>query len=130
MEAVSRPPCIGYSLARPSHPPLSVLLRNGHSGEWWNVADNTRARRKWRSRDKELITLSCCHTACHAPTGIDILVRVRSRVTIRECLEESNDLVLFLIRQTEIADRHVLIVFDLRHRPAIDLFRCSCWAMP
>src|SRR6266478_2445597 len=93
MEALSRPPCVGRSFPLvPGIRRLASYLRNGRSGEWWNVADSARTRRKWRSRYQELITLSTCHTTCHAPTRIDILVWVRSRETIRECLEESNDL--------------------------------------
>src|SRR6266478_6468852 len=43
--------------------------------------------------------------------------------------EESNDLVFLLIRQAEIAGRHVDIVLDLGGRPAVYFFRCSCRAM-
>ena len=71
-----------------------------------------------------------CHATCHAPPRVDILVRVRSRVTIRECLKESNDLVFFLIRQMEVTSRHVHIVFDLRQRPAVHPFGCSGRAVP
>ena len=76
-----------------------LYLRNRHSGERWNVADIRGARRKWRSRDKERIPLSGSRSTHHAPTRIDIiLVGIRSGVAIRERLQESNDLILFLIR--------------------------------
>src|ERR1700757_2373802 len=97
MEAVSRPPCI-CSFSPVIAGIRLFYLRNRLSGERWNVADVRRARRKWRSRDQERIALRGSRSTHHAPARIDIiLVGIRSGVTIRERLQESNDLILFLI---------------------------------
>src|SRR2546425_6756681 len=91
--------------------------------------DSRRARRKWRSRDERLVTLSPGRTTRHANTCKGIAVGVRSRETIRECSQEDDDQVLLVIRQAETTDRHVEIVRDLRRRPAIYFFGLSCRAV-
>ncbi len=60
----------------------------------------------------------CGGVAGHANTGEGIAVGVRRRETVRECLQEGDDLVLFRIRQAEHTRRRVEIVWDLFHRPA------------
>jgi hypothetical protein len=44
-------------------------------------------------------------------------------------LQESRDQVLLVIRQAEITDRHVDVVRDLGHGPAVHLFRRSLRAV-
>src|SRR5215469_12495652 len=112
------------------HPNHSVHLRYSRFGDRLDATDSRCARRKFRSRNKELITLGLSRSTGHASTRKGISVWVRSRVTVRECLQESNDLVLFLVRQTEITACHVDVVRDLRHRPAVHFFCCSCRAVP
>ncbi|MEA2542189.1 MAG: hypothetical protein QOH35_3555, partial [Acidobacteriaceae bacterium] len=48
-----------------------------------------------------------CRVTGRASTRIGIAVGVRGRETIREGLQERNDLVLLLIRQAEHPSRHV-----------------------
>ncbi len=69
-------------------------------------------------------------TTAHASTRKGIPVLVRSREAIRERLQEGHDLVLFLIRQTELAGGHVEVILDLIHGPAVYFFRRSCRAVP
>src|SRR3984893_15674276 len=52
-------------------------------------------------------------------------MRVRSCEAVRECLQENDDLVLLLIRQMEITERHVDVRRDLGRRPAIYFLRSS-----
>ncbi len=73
--------------------------------------------------------MSRSRTTFHASTRKGISVGVRSREAIRERLQESNDLVLLLIRQAELTGRHVDIVLDLGHGPAVDSFGRSCRAV-
>ena len=46
-------------------------------------------------------------------------------MTVRECPQKDHDLVLLVIRQAKIADRHVEVVRDLRHGPAVYFFSRS-----
>src|SRR5258707_14362706 len=55
-------------------------------------------------------------------------MRVRCCEAVRECLHESDELVLLRIRQHQIADRHVEVRRDLGRRPAIYFLRSSCRA--
>ena len=89
------------------------------------TADRRCARRKRRGRDEELVTLRRCITAGHALTGKGVDVRVGCCETIRQRLQEGHDLVFLLIDQTQVADRHVDVVRDFGHRPAIDFFGLS-----
>src|SRR5438132_12384708 len=106
-----------------------LALRNRRIGDRRDAADRRCARRKWRSWDKEPITLSLSRTAGHTSPRKGIPVGVRSRESIRECSQKCNDLVLLQIRQAEFTGRHVEIVLDLGHRPAVDFFGCSCRAV-
>src|SRR6266849_9471483 len=108
---------------------LASCLRNRRIGDWWDVADRRCAGRKVRGQDKGLITLSLSRATGLATTRKGIPVGVRSRETIRECLQKCHDLVLLLIRQSEIACRHVDVVRHLGHRPAVYFFGRSCRAM-
>src|SRR5215472_7225079 len=76
----------------------------------------------WGSRT---VTLGGSRTTGQALTRKGIDVRIRRCETIRKCLQEAHDLILLLIRQTEVADGHVDVVRNLGYRPAIDLFRLS-----
>ena len=67
--------------------------------------------------------------AGHASTREGIDVGIRCSEAIRERLQEGNELVLLRIGQTEPSGRHVYIVRDLGHRPAVDLLDCSRRAM-
>src|ERR1700746_621388 len=108
----------------------SVHLRYSRFGDRLDTADSRCARRKFRSRDKELVTLGLSRSTGHASTRKGIPVWVGSRVTIRECLQEGKDLVLFLVREAEITACHVDVVRYLRHRPAVQFFCRSCRAVP
>src|SRR5207245_2259809 len=48
---------------------------------------------------------------------------------IGECFHECDDLILLGIRQSEVTDRHVLILRDLGCRPAVYFFNCSSRAV-
>src|SRR5260370_4231260 len=113
-----------------SEPNYSVHLRYGRFGDRLDAADSRCAGRKLRSRDKEVIALRLSRTAGHAGTRKGVPVWVRCRVTVRECLQEGNDLVLFLVRHAEIPGRHVDVVRDLGHGPAVYFFGRSCRAVP
>src|SRR5215468_9560619 len=102
----------------------SIHLRDSRTRDRVGAADSRCARRKFGSWDKELVTLGLCRTTAHASARKGIPVWVRSRVTVRECFEEGNNLVLFLVRQAEIPGCHVDVVGDLGHRPAIYFFGC------
>src|SRR5882724_9789469 len=117
-----RPPCVHVSFgsSASSHP-----LWNRRVGPRRDTADVRCARRKRRSRDKELITLDRCQTSGHALTRKGIDVGVRCCETVREGLQEGHDQILLLIRQAEITDRHVNVVWDLGHGPAVHLFSRS-----
>src|SRR6266446_5393746 len=130
-----RPPCVHTSL---------LALRNRlRSGERRYAADSRCARRQWRrSRDKEVVTLPrrrtigiCGGVAGHAATskGVDVGVGTHAGVsrvkTVRKVLHDDHELVLLLIRQAKITDRHVDVVRDLGHRPAIYLFGRPCWTV-
>src|SRR5258707_3336142 len=108
---------------------LAVALRNRRIGNRRNAADSLGTGRKRRSRNKELITLCLSRTTAHASPRKGIPVGVRSRETIRECLQEGHDLVLLLIRQAKITRGHVEIVLDLVHGPAVYFFGLSCRAV-
>src|SRR5438874_6886890 len=86
-------------------------------------ADSRWAGRKWlRSRDKKLITLGRSRATGHASTRKGIPIVVRSRETIGERLQECDNLVFFLIGQTETTGGPVDIVRHLGSRPAGYLF--------
>jgi len=109
-----------------------VLWNRTRPGRWRDIADGRRAGRKRRSRDKEVVTLPrrrtigiCGGVARHATAGKGINVGIRCREAVRERLQESDYQVLFVIGQSEHSNRHVDIVRDLRHRPAVYFFGCS-----
>src|SRR5258708_7059810 len=83
---------------------LASCLRYRHSWERKDTTDGRCAGRKWRSHDKEIITLSLSRTTAHALTskGIDIGVGTHAGVswvkTVRQILHDEHELVLFLIR--------------------------------
>ena len=104
-------------------------LRNGWIGHGRDVADLAGTGRKWRSRDQELITLSRGRTTAPASTREGITAGIGPGETIRECLQERNDLVLLRIRQAELANRHVDVVRDLGHGPAVHPFGFPRWAV-
>ncbi len=120
-----------HSYFIPTHPirRLASGLWNRRIGDRRDVADRRCAGRKWRSRDQRLITLSFSRTAGHARPRKGIPVGVRSRETICQCLQKCNDLVLLLIRQAELTNRHVDGARHLGPRPAVDFFGRSCRAM-
>src|SRR5437868_8101262 len=97
-----------------------VALRDRHSRKRRNAADVFRTGRKLWRRNQEFIALRFSRTTSQARTGICIPVRVRSGVAIGERLEESHDLILLLIRQSEFACGHVDVVLDLGPRPAVN----------
>src|SRR5713226_3276282 len=108
----------------PARPLAYQVLRDGRAREemsalwyrrrrqWRCLADRRCAGRQRRSRDKFAIPLPrrrtigiCGGVARHATTGKGVPVRVRCRETIRESLQEVDDLVLLGIRQAEITRR-------------------------
>src|SRR5437588_2465777 len=107
-----------------------LILWNGvRAGHGRDTADSRRAGGKRRSRDNGLITLRRSRATGHASAGVGIAVSVRSRETIRQRLQEDDELVLLVIRQAEITDRHVDVVRDLRHGPAVYFFGRSLRAV-
>src|SRR5258705_5062979 len=123
--------CSYFVPTRRSNPTLNPLtLWNSRTGSRRDSADSRCAGWERRSRDKEVISLRRSRTTLHAYTRKGIDVWVTSRETIRECHQKRNDLVLLLIRQAELAGRHVEIVPDLGHRPAVYFFDRSCRAVP
>src|SRR5215469_9255665 len=108
----------------------SIHLRDDRIGNRLYAADSRRARRKFRSRNKELVALGFCRTTGHATTRKSIPIGVRSRVAVGECLQEGYDLILFLVGQSQITGCHVNVVRNLWHRPAVYFLGRSCWAMP
>src|SRR5258708_583889 len=112
-----------------SHAVSVCALRNRLTGQRRDVADNGCARWKGRSWDKAPIPLPRrrtigvrCWVTGHTRTRKGIDVGVRCCESVSECLQEGNDLVLLLIRQAEIAGRHVKILLDLGHWPAVYFF--------
>src|SRR5712692_2489449 len=91
-------------------------------------------RRRWYQK---VVTLPRRRTiriregiACHANAGKGVDVGVRSREAVGERLEERNDLVLLRIAQAQLTNRHVKVVGNLGHRPAVYFFGFSCRAVP
>jgi hypothetical protein len=119
---LARSPCI----RRPALCPLWNRSRPWHRRD---SADSRRAWRKRRSRYEDHITLGRCRSACHTPTRKGIPVGVRCCETVRERLHEGHNQILLVIRQVEIADRHVDIVRDLWHGPAVHFFCRSLGAV-
>src|SRR5438876_11515798 len=114
-----------------SRPPSSVSpLRNGRTRERRDAADRRCAGRKRRRGDEELIPLGRRRTTEHACTRKRVPVGKRCCEPVREGLQEGHDLVLLQIRQGEIPGRHVEIVPDLGHRPAVHFFDCAWRAVP
>jgi len=111
-------------------------LRNRRNWNRRHAADVRCAGWKRRSWDKASVTLLRrrtigvgCRITGHASTRKLVTVGVRSCESVRECLQERNDLVLLLIGQAEIAGGHIYIVPNLGHRPAVYLFSRSCWTV-
>src|SRR5450759_1898135 len=63
-------------------------------------------------------------------SGVGVEVREGRCEAVGQRLQEQHNLVFFVIRQTEIADGHVFRSWNLRHRPAVDLFRSTWWTVP
>src|SRR5260221_12254464 len=97
-------------------------LRNRHCGQRRNTAYRRRAWRQRRRGNQEIIPLGCRGTARLAHTCKRVYIWKRSCETVRERLQEGDDLVFFRIRQVEHANRHVLIVLHLGHWPAVHFF--------
>src|SRR6267378_4047911 len=109
---------------------MSALWYRMRRGQRRSLADSRCARwQRHRSGDERAIALGRSRTAGHTGAGKGTDVRIRCRETIRKRLQEGNDLVLLRIVQAEVSDRHVEIVRDLRHRPAVYFFHGSCWAV-
>src|SRR5260370_42203327 len=122
-------PCFGTALRSSRMPLAFCALRNRLTGQRRDIADNRCAAWKCRSWGKGPITLPRrrtirvrCRVTGHARTRKGIDVGVRSCESVRECLQEANDLVLLLIRQAQIAGLHVKILLDLGHGPAVYFF--------
>src|SRR6266404_2646649 len=105
-------------------------LRQRLFGEWKHTTDVRRTRRKWRSRNKGLVTLSLSRATRLATTRIGIPVRVSLGETICQRLQEGDYLVFLMIRQAELTDRHVYGGRDLGPGPAVNFFGFSCGTMP
>src|SRR5260370_8627773 len=103
-------------------PSSSTSLRYRRIGKGRDGADVARARRKRRRGNESFIALRRCRAARTAPTRKSIDVGIRYGVPVGQRLQEGDDLVLLRIRQTELTGRHVEVVFDLGHRPAVDFF--------
>src|SRR2546425_3663724 len=120
-----------------SRPPSSVLfLRDGHSGERRYAADSRCTQRKRRRGDERIIPLGRRRSIRrtrgpgHARPRKGIDVGERCREAVREGLQEGHDLVLLPVRQGEIAGRHVDVVPDLGHWPAVHFFGCAWRTVP
>jgi len=110
---------------------LSVLRsRNWLSRERRNATDGRGARWQGRRGDKGVVTLRRSRTTSHAHAGVRIDVGIRSCEAVRERLEEGHDLVLLRIGQAQLTNRHVKVVGNLGHRPAVYFFGLSCRAVP
>src|SRR5437868_4949326 len=122
-------PCVHMSFAH--LPGICFALPNGvRTRERRKAADRRWAGRKRpRSRDKRLITLGRSRTTGHASSRKGIPVGVRFRETIGERLQERDNLVFFLIGQTETTGGHIDIVRHLGPRPAVYFFDRSIRAM-
>src|ERR1700730_5896109 len=112
-------------LGRVTRSPVFALWNRTRPRRRCDTADIRCAGRQRRSRDKELITLGRGIAAAHAFTRKGIDVGIRSDEAVAECSQENDDQVLFVIRQAEFSHRHVDIVRDLGHRPAVYFFRFS-----
>jgi hypothetical protein len=125
---VSRPSCVHVS---PDSPPSRGLPygigRGPGTGATAQIADAHGGRGGVGKRTT--LPWVCCRTACHTPTRKGIPVGVRCCETVRERLHEGHNQILLVIRQAEIADRHVDIVRDLWHRPAVHFFCRSLGAV-
>src|SRR6266850_1974613 len=117
---------------------MDVLVRGGRETD-----DPSRVRRSsvlllrnWHRGDKRIIPLGRrrrirrTRGPGHARTRKGVPVGIRFRETVREGLQEGDDLVLLQVRQGEITGRHVEIVLHLGHWPAVHLFGCACRAVP
>src|SRR5882762_2704628 len=109
---------------------LVFALRNRWTRDRCRAAHGRRAGWQRRSRDEESIALGRSRTTGHANTCKGVDVGIGSCEAVCKRLEEGNDLVLLRIGQPKHTDRHVLVVLDLRHRPAVYLFGFPCWAVP
>src|SRR5437588_7593259 len=122
-------PCVHMSFR--ALPRICFALPNRvRTRERRKAADRRWAGRKRpRSRDKRLITLGRSRTTGHASSRKGIPVGVRFRETIGERLQERDNLVFFLIGQTETTGGHIDIVRHLGPRPAVYFFDRSIRAM-
>src|SRR5579862_8518954 len=68
-------------------------------------------------------------SARHASSSVGVHVWERRGVAVIECFQECDDLILLLVRQAEIAGRHVNVRRDLGRWPAGYLFDGSCRAL-
>ena len=103
--------------------PMGLLVseRKWRGWEWRNAANGRGAGwQKWR-RNQGIVPLGRSRSSGHANTCKGIHVRIWSCESVREGLEERNDLVLLRIRQAKLTDGHVLIVGNLGFGPAVHL---------
>src|SRR6266404_5110506 len=119
--------------------PHTVLpLWDRHRGQRRDTADIRCARELGQtpSWDDGLVTLGRCRNTGRGDRaltgkGIDVLVentgdgRVSRVETVRLELQSKHEQVFLRVRQAEVADRHVDVVRDLGHRPAVHLFHRS-----
>src|SRR6266446_7533335 len=115
-----------------SHRLAFALWNRIRRGQRRGLADRSCAERQRRRRDKEVVTLPrrrtigiCGGVARHATArkGVNVWVGADAGVSwveaVRERLHESHDQIFLVIRQAEHSNRHVDVVRDLGHRPAI-----------
>src|SRR5713226_5136339 len=91
-------------------PRTFCLWNRPRSRQGADTADGLCAGRKTRSKNDKLIPLSRCRAAGHALAGKRIAVGVRCRVSVAESFEKGHDLVLLMISQAEVTERHIDVV--------------------
>src|SRR5437588_13058444 len=94
-----------------------------------NAAHLRCAGRQRRSWNQELVALGRSRTTGHANARKGIPVGVRSRETVGERLQERDNLVFFLIGQTEITGGHINVVWHFGPGPAVYFFDLSIRAV-
>src|SRR5580704_12031799 len=95
-----------------------VALWDSWTRDRRNAANSRGASRKLRSRDEHPIPLGRRRTTFHASACEGIDVGIRCGEAVRKRFQENDELVLLLIRQVELTDRHVQVILDLGPRPA------------
>src|SRR3981081_3502325 len=111
-------------------PAVQPSLPNGWIRHRRDTADRRCAGRERRRRDKELIPLRRRRTTGHERTRKGVDVGKRCCETVREGSQEDHDHVLLAIRQAELPNRHVEVVWGhLGPGPAVYFFSRSCRAV-